>query len=300
MKKRKVPYTLIIVSMIVVFILCTIYSSEDEVIGIVLTFKGNLILDRGDSTKTLIPGDRVYRDSLIKLEEETGRGKVQIGSDAGPVIYTRFPVNFKTTSFKPIPPEKQDNYISCVGGTVLTSRSLTLFDWFMNTLGALDKKDIGNGFSVVLSKNKNSSENLSLDPLYFRIKDDVQIQSISGKLVNKDEDSRVEVDAMVIEKKNKDWIIALDQYDYEYAVEYAVKATITLMNNKKENFEFSFYVYGEEEIKFIEAEAEELYPLDNTDFGKAIIRAGRYRYYEMHLKGMSILKEAGIDIDGML
>lgn len=298
MKNRKNLFQFPIAVILIVFILCTLHSSEDEVIGIVLTKKGDLFLERGDSAKSLDPGDKVYRDSVITLG--SGRGKVQIGSDAGPVIYSRFPVKFSDTTFTPLSAAKQDHYISCIGGTVLRSKGLPMFDWFMNPLGALDEKDIKNGFSVVFSRNKDSSVSLILDPLYFKIKDDTQIKSINGKLINKEEDNRVELDSIVIEKKNKDWIIAFDQYNYEYSVLYAVKTSITHMNDVQENIEISFYVYGKEEIEFIEAEAAELFSPDETDFGKAIIRAGRYRYYEMHLKGMSILKEAGIDIEGML
>jgi hypothetical protein len=281
-------------------ILSPLAGSEDDVIGIVLTIKGNLVQERGEEATPLISGDKVYRDSIIKLEQNSGRGKIQIGSNSGPVIYTRFPVKFTQTSFTPLSEAKQDHYISCVGGTVLTSRSVTLFDWFMKNLGALDEMDIKNGFSVVFSRNKNSSKSLLLDPLSFKIKDDVQIKSITGTLINKDEDGRIVLDTITIRRTGNDWTIPLDQYDYEYAVEYAIKTTITHMNNKEEIFEFTFYVYGEEEIDFIEAEAGELVTGGETDFEKAVIRAGRYRYYEMHLKGMRILKEAGIDIDGML
>ena len=212
----------------------------------------------------------------------------------------RFPVKFDKTNFVQLSPDRQDNYIACIGGTVLTSRSVTLFDWFMNNLGALDEKDIKNGFSVVFSKNKNSKESLILDPVYFKLKDNVNIKAVTAKLINKDENNKVEAASLVIEKKSQDWVIVLDQFEYEYAVEYAVKTTVIYMNNKQENTEFSFYVYGAEEIAYIEAEAKEMYTEDESSFQKAIIRAGRYRYYEMHLKGMNILKEAGIDIEGML
>lgn len=299
MKKKNLFISSIII-ILFIFILCTIYSSDDDVIGIVLTTRGNLVLERGDTTTPLVPGNKVYRDSIIKLDQGSGRGKIQIGSNSGPVIYSRFPVKFTMTAFTPLSTAKQDHYISCIGGTVLTSRSVNLFDWFMSTLGALDEEEIKNGFSVAFSKNKNSSISLTLDPIYFKIKDDVRIKSISGKLINKDEDNKVELDSIRIEKKNNDWIIILDQYDYEYAVEYAIKTSVTHMNNKSENFEFSFYVYGDKEIDYIETEVHEMTDDGETDFGKAIIRAGRYRYYEMHVKGLRILKEAGIDIDGML
>jgi len=298
MMKRNAIYAFIIVFS--VFSLLPSPGVEEEVIGIVLTIKGNLVQKRNDSVNAIFPGDKIYKESVIELEEGSSRAKIQIGSESGPVIYTRFPVKFDKTNFNQLSPDQQDNYIACIGGTILTSRSVTLFNWFMNNLGALEEKDIKSGFSVVFSKNKNSKESLILDPLYFRLKDDVNIKAVTAKLINKDENNRVEAASLVIEKKSQDWIIPLDQFEYEYAVEYAVKATVIYMNNKQENTEFSFYVYGAEEIAYIETEARELYSEDVTSFQKAVIRAGRYRYYEMHLKGMSILKEAGIDIDGML
>ncbi|MBN2442319.1 MAG: hypothetical protein JXJ04_13275 [Spirochaetales bacterium] len=292
--------TIFISAFISIITLCTIVSETDDVIGIVLTIKGNLVQEQGDTVSTISPGDKVYKDSVIRLEDDKGRAKVQIGSDSGPVIYTRFPVKFATTSFASLSPGEQDNYISCIGGTVLKSRSVNLFDWFMKNLGAIGESDIKNGFSVVFSKTKNSEENLSLDPLYFKLKDDIRIKSITGTLINKDENNRVESETLKIEKKGSDWKIAFDQYPYEYAIEYAIKTSVIYMDDKTEIFEFSFYVYGKEEIDYIEAEAKELFTPGESEFKKAIIRAGHYRNYEMHIKGMEILKEAGVDIEGLL
>jgi hypothetical protein len=275
----------------------------EEVIGVVLSVKGDLIQTNGNTKEEVKPGTKIYKNSVITLPEGVKRGKLQIGSNSGPIVYTRFPVSFDRTTFIALSAEQQDNYISCIGGSVLRSKGITndteIIEWYIAYLGALGEKDLKEGFSLVFSNNKRSDENLIVNPLYVRFKEGVAIQSASFNIINKDEKTIV-CEKAHYDKQGGDYAIQFDQIAYDYGVAYAIEAVFELFDGRKEKVEVTFYVYGDEEIAFIEEEARGMFSEGMSDYEKDLVRAGRYRYYEMTLKAFEILKSIGVDLDGML
>jgi hypothetical protein len=295
-----------IVMLILIFLLTIISVHSvmaEEVVGVVLSVKGDLIQTCDNTKEELKPGTKIYKNSVITLSEGTQRGKLQIGSNSGPVVYTRFPVSFDKTTFMALSVEQQDNYISCIGGSVLRSKGIKneteIIEWYIAYLGALGENDLKEGFSLVFSKNKRSDENLIINPLYIKFKEGVKIQNASFNIINKDEKTIV-CERAHYNQQGGDYTIQLHQITYEFGIAYAIEAVFLLFDGRKEKVRVTFYVYGDEEIAFIEEEAKEMFSEGMSDYEKNLIRAGRYRYYEMTLKAFEILKSIGVDLDGML
>ena len=114
-----------IIFIMLFFLLSFIVYADDEsdVIGIVFSVKGNLICKNAGTEEELKPGAKIYTSSLIQLVEGAGRGKIQIITSSGPVVYSRFPIVFNKTAFVSLSAKQQDNYIASIGGTVLTGRA---------------------------------------------------------------------------------------------------------------------------------------------------------------------------------
>ncbi|MBN1696812.1 MAG: hypothetical protein JW881_04805 [Spirochaetales bacterium] len=286
-------------------LICIAARADDSegIIGIVLSVRGELVQTYGGTAAPVKPGGKVYKKSVIALAEGEKRGKVQVGLNSGPVVYTRFPVSFEKSAFDEINPELKDNYISCIGGTVLRSKGIEnetkILEWYMPYLGAIGAGELKGGFSLAFGKTYRSDESLVIDPLYFKFRQGVSIQNASFAIVNK-ETEKTECEAASFEKQGGDYTVRLDQIVYGYGVEYAIVADFRLFDGTSEKVEITYYVYGDEEIAFIEEEVVGMFGEGTSDYEKALIRAGRYRYYEMNIKALLILKSIGIDLDGML
>ena len=274
--------------------------TDDQIIGVVLSVKGKLLLAEGEETRELLAGDAVRKTTSIELAEGERRAKVQIGSHAGPIVYTRFPVTFDISTLQGLSREQEENYIACLGGTPLRSKtpSRSALAWKLDMLGAIHEESIEAGFSVVMSPEKSSSENLSLDPVYFRMVEGLGVKKVTFSLQNNDLGKTV-VKEKQLERQNDGFVFSFASLPLNHETEYQVNLTFVLKDGAKISEFFVFFVYGDAEINFIEEEAAFLLSGDENDFEKGLIRAGTYRNYAMHLKALAILKDIGIDIEGM-
>ncbi|MBN2532291.1 MAG: DUF4384 domain-containing protein [Spirochaetales bacterium] len=99
-------------------------GEENPVIGIVLSVSGNIVQQVDNNTFELEKGSRIIRAGSLELSQTGQRGRILIGTDAGPVLYTRFPVPIGDTAKAPLSDELIANYLACTGGSVLTAKGL--------------------------------------------------------------------------------------------------------------------------------------------------------------------------------
>lgn len=308
----------IFLSFILFFILSFILSAdtESEVIGIIFSVKGDVILKTAEGEEECEPGIKVYKESVIILAEGSRRGKIQIITSRGPVVYSRFPVKFKESTFASLSVKQQDNFIASIGGTVLSGRASdaeddfldddidedssvadTLFDWHMEP-GVLAREDIEKGFTLVLSREKSSKENLSLHPLYFKFRESIQFTDISFEIM-KDNTFATVYENGKFSKSGNDLVFSFDCFAYEDDTPYIVEVVITFSGDYIDYWEFGYTIAGKKKIAEIEAEASRQYAGIESDFEKDLIRANVFRKYNMKLKAMQILANLGLDIEEM-
>jgi hypothetical protein len=305
---------------IILFIHSFLFSeTEDDVIGIVFSIKGTLVLEREGKKENIEPGVMIYKTSLIRLAEATKRGKIQIITSEGPVVYSRFPITFQNTAFAILSDKQQENYIASIGGTVVRDRAGgggdkflsdngfiseeissgdKIFEWYMD-LKVLDSREIKEGFTLVMSKDKSSLENLSLNPLYFKLCDDVEVQHISFEVME-DKTFTTVYESGEPKKKDGDFVYLFDCFKYTCNTPYLVVATITFSDGNTDYWEFSYTIAGMETINRIEEEASRKCSGDESDFEKMLIRAHMYREYDMELTYLRILKDCNLDIEHLM
>jgi len=281
---------------------------DNEVVAIVFSVSGDLVLRNNGKESPAKQSDKIYKSSVIDLKPGTKGGKLQLGTLDGPVVYKKFPVKIASMKFAGLSEENQKVMLSSIGGTVLRSLTVTksisvekpgeeLFDWFME-IGVLDEKDVQKGFSIIISPDKSSKEILSLDPLYFRLNPSVRIKSADYSIV-------VDTTGVVASSgswafKNGEFGFSFKGLKYEFGVDYRVETIFTLSDDSKTEWDFIFTIYNETDIKSVEDEVQTGIAGKKNHFEKQIIRAGIYNGYNFKLKALGILRDAGVDLDGML
>ncbi|MBN2536462.1 MAG: hypothetical protein JXB88_26495 [Spirochaetales bacterium] len=317
---KKAYIKMIIITLFFLLYCILLYAeAEPDVIGIVFSVKGDFILKNPDGEEKLMPGLRVRKGSEIQLAKGSGRGKIQIITSQGPVVYSRFPVLLKETGFTALSDKQQDNYIASIGGTVLTGRASsaeknfikdedeiimetslanTLFDWHME-LGVLAKEDIENGFTLVLGKEKSSKENLSLQPLYFRFQNTIDFTNISFEIMKDNTFTTVYKNGKFT-RSGSDYVFSFDCFEYETDTPYIVDVIIEFSDDDEEYWEFGYSIAGTAKLKEIETEISRECAGAGSDFEKGLIKVKVYRKYNMTLKAMQILSTLGLDIEDIL
>jgi hypothetical protein len=303
-KTIKTRLIFILISGVCLFLTGTLYgqSGNDEVVAVVFSVSGDLVLRNDGKDSPVKQSDKIYRSSVIDLRQGTKTGKLQLGTLDGPVVYKKFPVKIASTKLFGLTEENQKVLLASIGGTVLRSLPVgkpgeELFDWFTD-IGVLDGKDVQKGFSLVISPDKSSRDNLSLNPLYFRLKPSVRIKSADYTIV-------VDTTGVLNSSgswtlKNNDFVFSFKGFKYESGVDYRVETTFTFSDNSKTEWDFACTIYNEPDIKGVEDEAIAGLAGKESSFEKQIIRAGIFQGYNFKLKALGIMKEAGVDLDGML
>jgi hypothetical protein len=214
-------------------------------------------------------------------------------------VYKRFPVKLDSANLKMMADDLRQNYIASIGGAVLRSgnKEAGIFDWSTD-IGALDATDLKKGFSVVVSRNKSSASGSSLDPLYFKLMPWVRIKSGVYEILA--DTTGVNLAKGAWTNKDGDFALALDALDFESGVDYRVINTFVLADGSKETWNFVYTVYAAEDMQIVTDEISSMLKADQKEFEKQLIRAAKYQGYNFKLKALGILKDAGVDIEGML
>jgi hypothetical protein len=271
---------------IILFLHSFLFSeTEADVIGIVFSVKGTLMLEHAGKRVNIEPGLKIYKTSLIRPGEGGGKCSIQIITSGGPVMYSRFPITFKDTTFPSLSERQQKNFIASIGGTVLHDRAAgggdknlsdelfitgesssgdRFFEWYTD-IKVLHGRDIKDGFNLVLSKDKSSLENMSLNPLYFKILGDLEVRTVSFEVM---EDNTFETvyESEEIKNREGDFVFSFDCFEYTVDNPYNVVATITFSDGNKDYWEFSYTIAGMETIQSIEDEAGRRCIGDESDF----------------------------------
>jgi hypothetical protein len=277
-------------------------DSKENTIGVVLSLSGDLVLQSDGGEKTLAPRDLLSGTSIIALKKGAKTGKVQIGTIDGPIVFKKFPVKLGSANLKAIPDDLKDNYIASIGGTVLrgghNKEIIGLFDWSIQNIGALDAKEIEKGLDIIVSSTKSSKENFSLNPIYFKLEPGVEIKSATCDVVEDTTGVRHGEGKWL--SKDGELLFRIDPTKYEPGVDYSVRTQFKLKDGSDAQWSLGFTIFGNEDVSYVEDEIGKALSGKERDFEKKIIRAGKYQNYNFKLKALGILKDAGIEIDGML
>jgi hypothetical protein len=299
MKTAQKSYTRVfLIAMFAIFPIFLFTQSSEDTVAVVLSVSGDVVFSVGGKEFALSPSVVLTKTSVIALKKGAKTGKVQIGTIDGPIVFKKFPVKLDSIDLKTIPGDMRDNYIASIGGTILRSKGpeAKIFEWSTD-LGALDASDVEKGFSVVVSQTKSSAENFSLNPLYFKLKAGIKVKSGSYKIVG--DTTGVFHAQGTWSEKDGDLAFSLDSLEYENGVDYRVHNLFTLADGTIAEWSFVYTIYKTEDVSYVEAEVWKMLAGMDRDFDKKILRAGRYQSYNFKLKALSILKDAGIDIEGM-
>jgi hypothetical protein len=277
--------------------------AEDQVVGIVSRFQGKLMHRLGGKITELQRMDYISRDSRIELAEGSKRGLVEILTATGPVRYSRFPVTgfLRLTGLSDV---MQDQYRTALGGKVLVTRGAfklrsraDLFDWSME-VGTLDGRDLGQDLYLVLSTTQDSRAIGTFAPLYFKLKDGLEITD--ARFIIEDQSLGFVEKEGEYEKRGDQWIYRFDNFEYESNVSYVVKNLFSLSDGSQAQWNFTYRIFSREDMEFVEQEVKDSLDGELNDFQKAMVRAAVYQTYKLKLSSIKTLKAEGVDVDGML
>ncbi|MBN1409728.1 MAG: hypothetical protein JW969_02715 [Spirochaetales bacterium] len=277
-------------------------NTDDDILGIVLSIKGNLIHSRQGKDEEIKPTTKIYPDSVIKLKQGEKLGKLQIGTADGPVTFKRFPVTFKKLTVVTLSDDQQKNYLASIGGFVLRGNQTNMVNsspcmaWEINPL-VLDENLIQQGFTLVISAGTSSVDTLTLKPLVFKCVDKIDPGAITYKLYNLE--TMEAVSEGKFKRTEKDFSLVFKEMALEPSIDYLLRAIIK-SGTETTTWDLDFTVLSEMEISLIEEEIKQTINDTMNDFDKTIIRAGKYQYYNFKLRALSLLHEAGVDLDGLL
>ena len=291
---------------IIILLLLIIHPvfGQNEVIGVVSNLKGNLIHKLGNREQKLETSFKIYSNSIIQLEENSGTGLLEIITASGPIQYSRFPVS-GFVQFQELNIALQDNYITALGGEVLGLRGdeekeLTnndeYFEWFTE-LGSLEENQAANGLLLFFSNNKSTKENLCSNPIYFKLNEDINIIDVQYKILKKTEGLSIAKGKFINHEEGL--AFSFNSFAYETDTEYLVECYLTLSNGDMINWEFVFTLAGEEYIESIEKKYESSLTGSETEFQKEIIRASVFQSNGMKIKALDILVSQGISPDNI-
>ncbi len=274
-------------------------DNEEDAIGVVLSVSGDVVLQSAGNEQQLLPSALLAKSHVIALRKGAKTGKVQIGTIDGPIVFRKFPIRLDSLDIKVMPGDMRENYMASIGGTVLRGRQkeADIFDWSMD-LGALDARDVEKGFYLAVSRTKSSAVNLSLNPVYFKLDAGVKVKSGTYEIL-------VDTTGVSLYKgswteKAGDLALMLDTIKYESGVDYRVRNVFVLEDGERAEWNFKYTIFSKEDIGIVEEEIAGLLKGDEREFAKKLLAAGKYMSYNFKLKALSLLKDAGIDIEGML
>ena len=315
-------------SILVLCILCIIGTAApvvlaqgDSIVGVVMAVKGNLVhtyQEYGEAVKEpLEPGAYLFESS--EVSSESGRGSYfQLGSSNDLVRYSRFPMTFQNESLSPMSEEKAALLLRSIGGKALRGKGAggrasdmasepmdwavaslrpeDLFEWSTG-LETIEKGWIDAGFALVLSEEKSTKENLSLNPLYFKLLPEVDIDQIEYTVYDPD---LTIVEEGAFARQGSDWSLRFDTFSLKTTTIYDVQCLITFEDGTSGEWNFQFRVFGEREKEYIEDKAQQQIEPGSSPFMKGMTRAAMYQKYGMKLTAYQIMKDLGVSLDGLL
>ena len=277
--------------------------ADEQIVGIISRIQGKLIHRLGGKVTGLKRTDQISRDSTIELAEGSKRGLVEILTANGPVRYSRFPVT-GFVRLTGLSDSMQDQYRMALGGKVLGTRGglkrrgrADIFDWSME-IGTLDGGDLEQDLYLVLSGKQDSGAIGSFAPLYFKLKEDAEL--IKARYIIEDKTLGFVEKEGEYEKQGEGWIFRFDDFEYESNVTYEVKNLFSLADGSEAQWKFTYRIFGEEDMGFVEEEVEHSLTGELNDFQKAMIRAAVYQSYRLKLSCIKTLNAIGVDIEWML
>jgi hypothetical protein len=281
--------------------------------------KGDVLRKNNNTEEELKPGVKVYYSSVLELGRGSRRGKIQIITSQGPVLYSRFPVTFEKTAFTALSVTQQDNYIASIGGTVISGRADEadddfleddddfggessfadeFFHWYMD-IGVLTKDTIKEGFAIVLSRSRSSREDLSLSPLYFQLNEAMTFSTLSYEIM-KDHTYDTIVENGSFTKTDHGLALSFRDIPLEKDIPYIVEIAVTMKDDYTDYLEFDFSIAGTNKMKEVESEIAHKITGKESDFEKNLIKARVYWEYNLKLSALEILKSQGLNIEDMM
>ena len=309
MKNFLRPMIFSLIFLVTIHSLC---AQGGEVLGIVFTIKGTIVHETPDLSSRLQAGDRVYRESTLTTGSGERRAKVQLFTAAGAVIYTRFPVTFHSETFAVLSKGQQENFISSVGGTVLSERAdkiaeeLTpfqegygeeIFLWHVPSPILVTQEQIDDGFSLVFSTETSSAENGSANPLTFRLrKNDIiraEVDIIDGQSFS------VITEGKVLPKRKDGFHFIFSSFPLQTDRLRTVIVCFTSSTESERFWEFDFTVAGAETIAFMEEVIAEKTARAESDFERKLLTASYCLETGLVFRALRIYMDMGIDIEDL-
>ncbi len=292
------------IAIILLFVLGGVAAfADDQIVGVISRLQGKLIHRLGGKATDLRRTDQISRDSTIELAEGSKRGLVEILTATGPVRYSRFPVT-GFVRLAGLTDAMRDQYRTALGGKVLGTRGgikrrgrADIFDWSME-IGTLDGRDLKQNLYLVLSGKQDSRAIGSFAPLHFNLKEDVELTK--ARFIIEDKTLGFVEKEGEYEKQGEEWIFRFDDFEYESNVTYEVKNLFSLSDGSEAQWKFTYRIFNDEDMQFVEKEVEDSLAGGLNDFQKAMIRAAVYQSYRLKLSSIKTLKAIGVDIEWML
>ena len=315
-------------SILVLCILCIIGTAApvvlaqgDSIVGVVMAVKGNLVhtyQEYGEAVEEPLEPGPIY-SSQVKSVPKAAGGLI---SSSGPVTslvrYSRFPMTFQSESLSPMSEEEAALLLRSIGGKALRGKGAgsrasdmtsepmdwavaslrpeDLFEWSTG-LETIEKGWIDAGFALLLSEEKSTKENLSLNPLYFKLLPELDIDQIEYTVY--DPDLTILEEGTFL-RQGSDWSLRFDTFPLKTTTIYDVQCLITFGDGTSGEWNFQFRVFGKREKQYIEDKAREQIEPGSSLFMKGMTRAAMYQKYGMKLTAYQIMKDLGVSLDGLL
>lgn len=298
-----------------------VIGQNDSIVGVVMAVKGNLVhrYEEYGSTveEPLEPGTYLYKSSEVR--SESGRGSFfQLGSRNDLVPYSRFPMKFQNESLAPMSEDEAALLLRSIGGKALRGKGAAgraglepsepmdwavaslrpedLFAWSME-LETIDEAWIDTGFALVLSEETSTKENLSLNPISFKLLPEIEIENIEYTIY--DPDLSIIKEGQFA-RQGPAWSLRFDALPLETTTIYDAQCIITFEDGTSGEWNFQFRVFGEREKQYIEEKAGKEIEPDSSVFMRGMTRAATYQKYGMKLTAYQIMKDLGVSLDGLL
>jgi hypothetical protein len=281
-------------------------DNSQNVLGIVLSVKGELYHVHAGETRNLMPADQIYMDSVLQLKPGAKAAKVQIGTRDGLVVYKRFPVSFKALDLAvALSADQRNNYLAGIGGLVMKGpvpieKSETagepVMEWQFAQL-VVDKDLLEQSFTLILSKSEGSFENLSLNPLYFKLSPGFGgVKTITYNLI--DYKTRSVLKTGAFSSGSAGFSLPFKGLGLKSSAYYQMKTHLT-GEGISVDWDLYINVLGDEVKKKVADMAEPSLKKTDNELERKLILAGKYRIFSFELKALGLLKEAGIELDGL-
>ena len=297
------------ISIFIVFLVClsSLAFSQDQYqgqyIGVINYFKGDLIHKYGEEkTVPVSRGIVIYSDSIIDYSPNYKKldARIQILTiDRVPHIISSFPKEFVEEEYSILTRNEINDLLNFIGGYIIlsTKEEDKMFEWYCN-IKRLDY-NFAKDFKMIISENKSSISEDSINPLIFKLKQGISIKEINCNVYELDK-SNNSISKVKWIHENNDWILDFKNLPMEDEKIYVLETTFMLNNGREETKKFHYQVYGEKKMKEIEKEALSNLPSDSTQFKKQVEIIKNYEDYDLMLPAIKIRKEYGLIIKGLL